>query len=104
MTEMKTQDTAHAFIKCGSNQPYKVKIEHVSSVRYSPRTSPPRIEKFITQSREANTECYSDLDQARLEIKQRQISCFGEAFSFSSDEPEPEKTPLPDPEENSPFA
>lgn len=98
MAELKNQDTAHAFIKCGGNRPYKVKVDFVQPVVFNFRSSPKRVQKFIATSQEKNSPYYTSRQEALEETRQRQIACFGEELTFDkptfTENTVPEREPL----------
>jgi hypothetical protein len=108
MSEIKNQETSHAFIKVGAKRPVKTKIDYVRATYYNARTSPKRIDEFRNKVFQSNPELYTPVEQAQQELEERQRLIFGEPLNYHPKEkqgqiidvePEPKKlikSPLPD--------
>lgn len=91
MAEMKNQGVAEAFIKTGSEAPFRCVVQDVRPVHYSERYSPEKIEQFRQKVVSKQT-CYTPLQDAREEYRNRQTILFGQPLEFDDDLPDYNQT------------
>ena len=80
--KIKNQETANAYFKMGSQDPFQCEIKRVNNVHFHPIISPRKVKTFIEKSIEGNKDCCLPFTEAKKLYQKRQELVFGQPLLF----------------------